>query len=108
MLKKSNRLDASTRLHHAKTIGGIYFTCKITSNILSQSRFGFILSKRIDKRATVRNHARRVISSCIEKHLQKIKPGKDVLFIVKKSINDASRDDINKEVERILKQEALI
>lgn len=59
------------------------FVLKAHPNNLAHSRFGFVVSKQIDKRATARNKAKRRLRSCIEELRLAIQPGFDILFILK-------------------------
>ncbi len=60
------------------------FVLKGRRNNLSLNRFGFIVSKRIDKRAVVRNRTHRAYRQCVE-NIQPISPGGyDMLFVARK------------------------
>ncbi len=64
-------------------------------------RFAFIISKRIHKRATKRNHARRLLVEAVRAFLPKVKPGFDFVFLVKREIVGKKLPEIKKEVEEI-------
>lgn len=85
MLKKRNRL-AKAFLRGERTITSPFYILKIKKNGELVSRFGFIVSKKIDKRAIVRNRIKRKMRFCIEQNLDKIIKGYDFLFILKKNI----------------------
>lgn len=74
----------SARLSAAKTYSTQLFTVKIAKNTLEYNRFGFIVTKKIDKRAVGRNRLKRQLRSCIENILQKMITGYDFLFFLKK------------------------
>ncbi len=82
MLSKKYRLLEGTRLNESITTP--FFVIKTAKNEKAYSRFGFTVSKKIDKRAVVRNRIKRQVRSCVEQNLEKIKPGRDILFIIKK------------------------
>lgn len=86
MLKKINRLPKAL-FRNEKKISSPAFDLKVRKNGELVSRFGFVVSKRIDKRATVRNKIKRKIRYCIENKLEEIVKGYDFLFIVKKNEN---------------------
>jgi len=86
MLKKKYRLLKETKFDKKDIYTSPFFVLKTTRNDKSFSRFGFIVSKKIDKRATIRNKVKRKIRVCIETNFDKIKPGYDMLFILKKQI----------------------
>lgn len=73
------------------------------------SRFGFVVSKKIDKRAVKRNRARRIFSEVIRlmlKNQNKAKPiiplGYDVVFIIKKSALDKGYEEIHTVLDPVL------
>lgn len=66
------------------------------------SRFGFVISTKISKRAVVRNRIKRIFSDYIRLNFKKVKPGKDVLFLIKPSITKVSRDLIEKEINEAI------
>lgn len=86
MLKKKYRLLKETKFNKEDLYTCPFFVLRLAKNEKSFSRYGFIVSKKIDKRATVRNRVKRQIRVCIEDNFDKIKPGYDMLFILKKNI----------------------
>jgi ribonuclease P protein component len=86
MLKKKYRLLKETKFEKKDFYTTPFFVLKIAKNEKSFSRFGFIVSKKIDKRATVRNRIKRQVRVCIETNFSKIIPGYDMLFILKKQM----------------------
>jgi len=95
MLKKKYRLLKETKFNKKDFYASPFFVLKVAKNEKSFSRFGFIVSKKIDKRATVRNRIKRQIRVCIETNLDKIKPGHDMLFILKKQMLSKTTKEIN-------------
>jgi ribonuclease P protein component len=104
MLKRTFRFKAQNRLNHPASFTTPSLLVKFSSNQLPYSRFGFIISKKVDKRATVRNRVKRMIRSCIEASLPQIKSGYDMLYIIRKQAADQTRDQICQEVQTTLKQ----
>ncbi len=103
MLARQFRLPATVSFQHAKVFHSAFFTLRSTSNALSNSRFGFIAGKKIDKRSVVRNKVKRKIRSCIEEKWLSLK-GYDILFAIKKGAIEASRDEVCKEVGSIMEK----
>lgn len=73
------------------------------------SRFGFIVSKRTDKRATKRNRARRIFSEVIRlilKNQSESKPiipfSYDVVFVIKKPALDKNYEEIRAAIDPLL------
>ena len=54
----------------------------LKENALLFTRFAFVVSTRVDKRATARNRMKRLLSEAIRLHMGKIQPGWDVVVIV--------------------------
>ena len=98
MLPRKNRLSARQPFHSAMSFHNELFTLKAKKGSLVESRFAFVVGKRIDKRAVVRNESKRVIRSCVEALLPQISPGYDMLFILKKRLK---RDEKENACEKV-------
>lgn len=108
MLQKNHRLPASTRLDHPITYTTSLFVVKVASNTHSLPRFGFVISKAVDKRSTTRNRIRRVFRSCIEEMLPNMKEGKDMLFFLKRPLLEKTREDLYNELHSFFKEKQLV
>jgi ribonuclease P protein component len=108
MLKRKYRLPVKAKLTHSSVVKSQTFLLKFSQNSLSRSRFGFILGKKIDKRSVIRNRTKRVIRSCIEEILEKIKEGYDMLFILQKNALNKKRYEFASEIEKLLSEKQLI
>lgn len=102
MLQKKYRLSSKSKLVNASSIRAPYFLLKAAPNGLSYNRYGFVVSKKIDKRAVIRNKIKRKARKCIEDKLRNIQGGYDMLFIIKKNIVDTVQDDLRATVEKTL------
>ena len=71
------------------------------------SRFAFIVSKKIHKKAVERNRIKRLLSESIWSLIKKINPGFDCLFLVKRAIIGQNLIMIRKEVRKILSHEKI-
>lgn len=107
MFKKKNRLSVGVKIL-GPSFNTRFFVLKTARNGLLHSRFGFIVSKKIDKRAVVRNSLKRKIRSCLEKNFLGIKPGFDLLFLLKKEAVDKNQLEICSEVSSELKKQKLL
>src|SRR2546430_17218642 len=103
MLQKKYRLPAATRLSHPTAFSTPTFFLKVSRNNLTQSRFGFVVRKSVDKRAVARNRIRRLFRSCIEEMLAEIPSGNDFLFLLKGRILEMKREDLYNEVHAFFK-----
>lgn len=107
MLKSKNRLK-TVKLNNPKTLSAPQFILKISGNNAGVSRFAFIISKKIDKRAVVRNSLRRKISSSVEEIFDKIKTGNDFVFYPKSSAIKLEREDLSREIRNIFSKGNLL
>lgn len=92
MLPKKYRLPLRTELHRLQKEGRLYhfpfFGLLAGKNNLPVSRFAFIVSKKIHKKAVRRNRIKRLLREAARELLPQIKPGFDVVFLTKKNIID--------------------
>jgi len=78
---------------------GPFFAVKIATNGLSYSRFGVVVGKKVDKRATERNKIKRTFYEAIRvRNLQNIE-GRDILIIVYPEINQFAREEVIRAVK---------
>ncbi|NJN98235.1 MAG: ribonuclease P protein component [Anaerolineales bacterium] len=76
-------------------------------NKLDYSRFGFVVNKRLGK-ATQRNRIKRRMREATRLRTAQIKSGFDVIFIARQPINEASYSDIERFLEKLLKESELL
>ena len=108
MLKRVYRLGKRIKLTKGKIYNGQFFTLRIAKNGLLYNRYAFIVSKKVDKRAVVRNRTKRKLRSCIEKVFNKIKTGYDLIFFIKKTAVSQVSETLCLEVSAALKKEGLL
>lgn len=117
MLPKQNRLPLRTDLVRVQEKGELFqgrlFSLLVSKSAGQQvskqpSRFGFIISTKIHKRATKRNRSRRLLIEAIRGLSSKIKPGFDCVFLAKKAIVGKELGEIKGEVERLFKKGKLL
>ena len=101
--KKVNfaRIEIDGNLFQSKSFGlGVYDRSKDfkgeTNN--SDSHFGFVISTKISKKAVTRNRIRRIISEVVRKNLDNIKKGFDIVFLVKPSVLNETKEQLENEV----------
>lgn len=75
---------------------------------LLPSRFGFIVSTKISKKATVRNKVRRQLKRAVKKFLPKVSSGFDILFLAKRSIMEREGKELEREVKKALERMRVI
>ena len=111
MLSKKYRLqkdkDFDLVFKKGKNLGSEFLFLKLRKNGLEISRFGFILSKKISKNATVRNKIKRRLREIIRKKLNDIKPGLDVVIGTKTVIVNKDYQEIKEALEGLLRKAGL-
>lgn len=113
MLPKKNRLSKSPELIKIKNSGKILQSRSFGVAFLERgdslpSRFGFVVSAKISKKAIERNRIKRVLRESVGRLLEKVSPGFDILFLGKKNILGVEFDKISKEVRHSLKAGGLL
>jgi ribonuclease P protein component len=86
--------------------GPITLLYKKTEKIFS--RFGFVVSGTVSKKAVRRNRIRRQLHEIIRTHLFLVRGGYDAVFRTYPDILDMSYQDISKHVEIILKKSGIM
>src|SRR5260221_13675353 len=104
MLSKIFRLPAQISFQNARRFQSPFFIVSATKNDLPTSRYGFIVSKKIDKRAVVRNRVKRLVRSVVEQDWLEKNMGQDVLFVLRPAIKDAIAEDIRREVRLVMEK----
>ncbi len=105
-LRLTKKIDFQTLFANSTVVYTLFARVLISknSNNLKNPRFAIIVSKSVDKRAVYRNKIRRSITAEIQKNIHNKSPlSYDYIFIVKKTINLPNKNDIVKEIARIVK-----
>jgi len=98
------RVKKGGRLFQSSSFGVLVFY----GNEKQNSRIAFVVSLKIAKRSVERNRAKRLLSEAVRGFLPLIKPGYDLVFLIKKNLIGKNRQEVEKEVERIFKIGKLI
>lgn len=106
MLAKENRLknkkDFERVFKKGKGFKSSFLVLKMASNNLEISRFGFIVSLKISKKAAVRNKIRRRLSEAIRLNLGDIKKGVDVVLIALPGIENKEFTEIQEVIKKFI------
>ncbi|MCX6745780.1 MAG: ribonuclease P protein component [Candidatus Parcubacteria bacterium] len=106
MLKKINRLTKKKdfdAVMQGKGLFSPFLIIKYKKNSQNLSRFGIIISKKVSKKATLRNLVKRRISEIIRLNLDKFTQGFDLVIIASPLIIDKQEMVLKyKEIEKIL------
>lgn len=106
MLPKEYRLkrkkDFEKVLRRGKLLAKNFLILKTVKNNLKTIRIGVVVSRKVSKKAVLRNKAKRKIREAIRANIKKIKPGYDLIFFTKKGIEKKSFSEIKEEVEKLI------
>ena len=106
MLPKENRLVKKENFERAKRKGVLFQSKSFGFLVFNRkdnlpSRFGTIVSTKVDKRAVKRNWARRIVKEGIRDKLKTARNGLDVAILIKPSIKLAETKEISDELTKI-------
>lgn len=108
MFKRENRLARDARLNNFYLSSAPEFVLKERKNELTRNRFGIIVSKKIDKRAVVRNKIKRIFRSSLVDLNKNMTVGHDILFIVRIGILNKTKEEIYALIKQALEKTRLI
>lgn len=106
MLPKQNRLkkkkDFEKVFKEGQGFKEDFLFLKFAKNNLKKSRFGFIVSKKFSKKATLRNKIKRKLREIIKMKLAKIKEGFDIILVINPGLEQKDFWEMEEAVNRIL------
>ncbi|MFH0873798.1 MAG: ribonuclease P protein component [Candidatus Komeilibacteria bacterium] len=112
MLPADNRLKRDQDFQKVAAKGrygySALLTVKYCPNHLPVSRFGFVISTKVDKRAVVRNRIKRRVREIIRLKLDEIKLGFDIVIIMKKASVEAKYADFSQDLFLVLERANLL
>lgn len=107
MLQKTKRISQKKEFDELRKSGKIVhtplfgFLWQIKPD--KEVRFGFVVSKKISKRAVDRNKIRRRLAEVLRENWQQFGVGTRGIFLVKKRILEATVEEIREEVIKVSK-----
>lgn len=107
MLPKPNRLPSSKFvqvLRRGKRVTLPAMVLVYQANDLNLARFGFVVSAKIDKRATGRNRMKRLLREAVRLMLPQMEKGTDGVIVVRKSLLSLKYPEVERLVKAILFQ----
>jgi len=112
MLTKTNRLrkekDFEKLFKKGKSFKNGFLILKIVENDSKESRFGFIVSQKVSKTATLRNKVKRRLRDIIQQNVANIKKGTDVALIALPGLEKKSFLETKESLNVLLKKANLI
>ncbi len=109
MLPRGRRLTSDYDFRKVKSrgtrINTPFFTfLYLRKDGMAPSRFGFVVSTKVDKRATRRNRIKRLLSEGLLPLLSKVGNGYDIVFWVQRRALEAEANELWAETEKVIKQ----
>jgi ribonuclease P protein component len=104
-LKKKNDFEKVFKKGKGFRQGFLFF--KIAKNNLKESRFGFIVSKQVSKKAVIRNKIKRRLRKLVQLNLLKIKTGIDGVLIVKPGLETKNFLELENLLNKLFKKAKL-
>jgi len=109
VLKKVNRIQKRSEFEvlrdKGKLVPGNLFGMSFLKEGEEENRFGFVISKKISRKAVDRNRIKRLLSESVKVNLDKMKSkGNKVAFLAKKTILGKKMDEVETEVRGMLEK----
>ena len=108
MFKKTLRLVGRMDKTRTSVFHSPMFTLQIAKNNLLYNKYGFVVTKKIDKRAVVRNKIKRKMNVCVEEISKELQSGYDFLFFAKSAIVAKSKEEISLAIKTIFIKEGIM
>lgn len=112
LLPKKYRLtrkkDFAMLYEKSRTANSDFLFLKYRVNGLNRTRIGFVVSKKVAKKAVERNKVKRQLREIMRDYLDKIESGMDIAVIAKPSILGKEFDEIKAVVEILLIKSRLV
>jgi len=111
MLPKVNRLKKKTdftRVYRkGRSFSTLYLWLKVLPNHLDYNRIGVVVSRKVSKKAVVRNRTKRRLRSLMRIYLLLIEPGHDIVLTSRPEIIKQSYLVVNQNLHGLLKKAQL-
>ncbi len=108
MLPPKNRLtkkkDFELVFKKGQSVKQDFLLAKALKTDAKASRFGFVVSKKVSTKATVRNKVRRRLQKAVQDILPKIKTTTDVIIVALPGIEKKEFTEIQQAVDQVFKK----
>jgi ribonuclease P protein component len=92
---------------YGKSLGGSTVAFYFAPNDLKYARAGFIVSKKVCKKAVERNRAKRLMREVFRLNKHRLKPV-DIVFIARKGIKGKKFQDVEKDFLKLAKKAGIL
>lgn len=109
MLPKENRLTddydfRKVRRRGTKVTTPFFALYYLQMSLSGPSRFGFVISAKVDKRATERNRVKRLFREGVRSLLPGVGDGYDIAFWVRRRALSLKADELRPAIEKAMKK----
>jgi ribonuclease P protein component len=112
MLPKRNRLkkkkDIERVLKKGRGFKENLLFLKIINNNLKESRFAFMVSKKVSKKAVLRNKIKRQLRELVRLNLKNIKKGFDAVLMISPNFQKTDFNNLKNLLEKIFKKAQIL
>lgn len=114
MLPKNNRLKKEKDIGKVFKEGKKYILpsgrlyLKIVKNNLKNSRFGFVVSKKVSKKATIRNKIKRRLREAVKGKLTEVKKGIDGAIVVMPGLEEKGFSELEEKINKLFKKAGIL
>ncbi len=112
MLPKEHRLknekDFELLFKKGRGVFDNFVGIKLKENNLDVSRFGFVVGVKVSKKAVKRNLVKRRLREVVKDKLKDIKPGFDVILIIRPAALDLKLDELKEKTIKSLTKAHLL
>lgn len=106
MLPKVNRLksdeDFKNIFKNGKGLENQFLRVKFFKNNINHSRFGFVISVKVLKKAVARNILKRRLRNIVGSFIENLKPGLDIVIWPKKNSVSINYKDLRNSLEELI------
>ena len=114
MLFKENRLrkkkdfETVMKSKDSRALAVSFLAGRFLANGLTLSRIGFVVSKKVSKKAVERNKAKRRLREAARSMIGKIRTGFDIVVFTRQRITESDFSSIKQNLETLLKKAGLL
>lgn len=112
MLPKANRLKKKKDIENVFKNGtGFkedFLILKVVKNNLKNSRFAFIVSQKVSKKATLRNKIRRRLSELVRRRLPTVPLGIDMVLVAVSGLEEKDFWEIEESLNKLFNKAKMI
>jgi ribonuclease P protein component len=108
MLSKTNRLkrkkDIEDVFKRGRGFKEGFLILKIIKNNLKNSRFAFVISRKISRKATLRNKIKRKLSELVRLKIKRVKRGMDFVLVAVPGLEEKDFWEINETINKLFQK----